>query len=126
MGKWVREEFKEIHQGAWKAANLSKNDLVQAMVQVYRNENRWQKAAQHLRDAGLLQDAPQDIGKLIQEFQKDLLEECAAEIKEKLFEYGFPKIARGASSGIAEWWKSELAKKQLSQLLNNGELNEKA
>lgn len=115
MGKWVREEFKEIHQGAWKAANPSKSDVIEFMVKVYRNEARWEKAAQHLRDAGTLQNGPQDIGPLVKEFQKDLMEECAAEIKEKLFEFAAPRIARGAASGLPEWWKQKLAESQFSK-----------
>lgn len=112
MGKWVREEFKEIHQGAWKAANPSRSDVIEAMVKVYRNENRWIKAVQHLRDQGLLKDAPSDIGLLVREFQTDLLAESGEEMKEKLFEFASPKILRGASSGLAEWYKATLANKQ--------------
>lgn len=115
MGKWVREEFKEIHQGAWKGANPSRSDVIDMMVKVYRNEARWEKVIQHLRDAGKLQGAPQDIGPLIKEFQKDLLEECAAEIKEKLYEYAAPKIIRGASAGLAEFYKERLAQQQQFQ-----------
>lgn len=116
MGKWVRPEFKEIHQGAWKGANPSKGDVIEAMIQVYRNENRWEKAVQHLRDAGQLENAPQDIGKLIKEVQKDLMEECAAEIKEKLYEYALPKILRGASGGVPQWYKERLLKQQFETI----------
>lgn len=116
MGKWVREEFKEIHQGAWKAANPSKSDVIEMMVKVYRNEARWEKAVQHLRDAGQLQDALQDIGPLMKEFQKDLLEECAAEIKEKLYEFAAPRIMRGAAAGLPEWYKTRLAGKQFEKI----------
>lgn len=112
MGKWVREEFKEIHQGAWKGANPSRNDVIELMVQIYRSEPRWEKAIQHLRDAGKLQHAPQDIGALIKEFQQDLVEECAAEIKEKLYEYALPKILRGASAGLPEFYKKKLTESQ--------------
>lgn len=112
MGKWVREEFKEIHQGAWKGANPSRSDVIEMMIKVYRNENRWEKTIQHLRDAGKLQGAPQDIGSLIKEFQRDLIDECAAEIKDKLYEYALPKILRGASAGIPEFYKEKLAKQQ--------------
>jgi len=115
MGKWVREEFKEIHRGAWKAANPSRSDVVEAMVAVYRNEARWDKAIQHLRDDGRLQNAPQDIGPLIKEFQTDLMAECAAEIKEKLFEFAAPKILRGASAGLAEYYKTKLAESQFKK-----------
>lgn len=116
MGKWVREEFKEIHQGAWKAANPSKGDVLETIIKVYRTEARWEKAVQHLRDAGTLQDAPQDIGPLMKEIQKDLMEECAAEIKEKLYEYILPKILRGATAGSPEWYKRKLIEKQFAAI----------
>lgn len=112
MGKWVREEFKEIHQGAWKGANPSRSDLIEMMIKVYRNEARWLKAIQHLRDTGKLKGEPQDIGSLIKEFQKDLVEECAPEIKEKLYEYALPKILRGASAGLPEFYKAKLVEQQ--------------
>lgn len=112
MGKWVREEFKEIHRGTWKGTNPSRGDVIDAMVQVYRSEVRWEKAIQHLRDKGLLQDAPQDIGLLIKEAQNDLVEECAAEIKEKLYEYALPKILRGSTAGLPEFYKKKLVEKQ--------------
>lgn len=115
MGKWVREEFKEIHQGAWKAANPSKTDIIEAMIAVYRNDNRYQKAVQHLAEKGELTNSPQDIGKLMAEFQKDLLEECGAEIKEKLFELAWHKIARGASGNIPNWYKTKLAESQFKE-----------
>lgn len=114
MGKWVRSEFKEIHQGAWKGANPSRGDVIDAMVKVYRSEARWEKSIQHLRDKGLLQDAPQDIGLLIKEAQNDLVEECAAEIKEKLYEYALPKILRGSTAGLPEFYKKKLVEKQFN------------
>ena len=103
MGKWVRDEFKEIHRGAWKGANPSKNDILEAFVKVYQNTNRWEKSIQHLRDAGKLEGAPQDIGNIMQEFQKDLLEECGAEIKEKLFGTCLAQNRKGSIS-----WNSRI------------------
>lgn len=109
MGKWVREGFKEVNSGNWKATNPSQNDVIRTMVQVYKTEARWDKAIQHLRDDGKLQGIPQDIGLIVKEFQADLMAECGAEIKEKLFEFAAPKIIRGASGGIAEYYKTKLA-----------------
>lgn len=112
MGKWVREDFKEIHQGVWKKANPGQGDIIEAMIQVYRSPARWEKAAQHLRDRGELENAPQDIGKLMKEAQADLLAECTAEIKEKLYEYALPKILRGSTGGLPEWYKLKLIQSQ--------------
>jgi hypothetical protein len=114
MGKYVREEFKEIHQGAWKGANPSKKDVIQLMISAYGTPQRYDKSIQHMRDAGKLVDAPQDIGPLIKEFQKDLIEECSAEIKDKLYEFSLPQILRGASGALAMHYKTRLAEKQFS------------
>lgn len=103
---------KIYHLGHKNIATLLDGDVIEFMVGIYRNEARWEKAVQHLRDAGKLQGAPQDIGPLIKEFQTDLMEECAAEIKEKLYEYALPKILRGASAGLPEFYKAKLAKQQ--------------
>lgn len=118
MGKWVREEFKEIHQGAWKGANPSQGDVIQLMINVYKNENRWEKSIQHLREEGKLQNAPQDIGLLIKTIQEDLMAECAAEIKEKLYEYALPKILRGSTGGFPDFYKKKLAMSQFEEKPN--------
>jgi hypothetical protein len=115
MGKWVREEFKELNGTAFKNANPSHGDYLEKVIEVYRNANRWKKAVQHLRDNGTLLDEPKDIGPLMKEVNVDVLQECEAEIKEKLWLYAWPKIARGITRGLPEWYKEELAKKQFEK-----------
>ena len=112
MGKWVRAEFKELNGANFKSENPSKNDVIENVIAIYRNANRWQKAVQHLTENGQAQGIPQDIGILMKEVNRDVLSECETEIKEKLWAYAWPKIARGIVRGLAEWYKEELAKKQ--------------
>lgn len=115
MGKWVREEFKELNGTTFKNANPSHGDYLEKVVEIYRNANRWQKAVQHLAEAGTLTGEPKDIGPLMKEVSVDVLKECELEIKEKLFAFAWPKICRGITRGLPDWYKEELAKKQFEK-----------
>ena len=105
-GKFVSEEFKEqasdwkkehTNVGQWEAYKLS-----------YRTEARWDKAIQHLRDDGLLQVAPQDIGPLIKEVQRDIADECKEDIKEFLWNHFGKEILRISTHGLPEYYKEKL------------------
>jgi hypothetical protein len=109
MGKYVREEFKEAHQVEWKQTNPTRTDIVQALVAAYKTDARWEKAIQHLRDAGKLTDTPKDIGLLIKEVPEDILKEAEDEIKSELFKYFWPQIRRGVIAGFPEWYKDKLS-----------------
>ena len=82
MGKFVSEAYKEVHASEWKHSNPNAGDIVQALIAQYRTPARWAKAVQHLRDAGLLEGSPRDIGLLFKEVPEDLKKECVEEIKE--------------------------------------------
>lgn len=112
MGKHVSEDFKETNAQNWKKQNPSKNDVIQLLIAQYHNENRWEKAVQHLRDSGQLEHSPKDIGALIKEVQKDLLEECEEDIKAALWNHAKGHITRGATKGLPEWYKQKLAESQ--------------
>lgn len=114
MGKYVSEAFKEIHGGEWRKNNPTQNEIVEKVALLYKTPARWHKSVQHLRDAGLLEDSPRDIGKLMKEVNVDVLKECEAEIKEELFKQAWPKIARIITAGLPEWYKSELLDKQFN------------
>lgn len=110
MAKYVTEDFKETNKANWRADNPTVKDIIQRIVDTYKTEARWQKAVQHLREAGALEGSPRDIGKLMKEVPTDVLKECEAEIRDKLFSFAWPHIHRGISSGIPQWYKDELAK----------------
>lgn len=112
MGKWVREEFKEMNGARQKNDFPQKAEIIDGLIKVYKNENRWIKAVQHLRDNGQLLNEPKDIGLLMKEVNQDVLKECEEEIKEALWKYAWPKISRGIVGGLAEWYKEQLAKSQ--------------
>lgn len=110
MGKFVSEAFKEKHSKDWKNANPGRNDILANLIAVYKHENRWVKAIQHLRDAGQLKGDPSDIGLLIKEVALDIQKEEVENIKEKLFQWAWKHIAKGATNGLPEWYKEQLAK----------------
>lgn len=118
MGKFVSEAFKEVHAREWKLSNPAGKDVIQTLVESLRTPARWNKAVQHLRERGLIEDSPRDIGHLIKEAQADIEKECADEIKEALFKWAFPQVRRGVTAGIAEWYKDELVKLQFNRAEN--------
>ena len=110
MGKYVSEAYKEVHDENWKTANPSKSDFIILLIETYKTEARWQKAIQHLRDNGLLENSPRDIGMLIKEVANDIAKECEDEIKQKLYLHFISLIKRGVTRGLPEWYKEQLAK----------------
>lgn len=121
MGKFVSEAFKEVHNGDWKERNPTRTDVVAALISSYRTEARWRKAVEHLRDAGLLEGSPRDIGKLIHEIPDDILKDSEADIKEALFKYFWPQLKRGITAGFPEFYKKYLVEGSFN---TNGETTE--
>jgi len=120
MGKFVSEAFKEVHGGEWRAANPTQGDVLATMIMRYRTPARWQKAVQHLREAGVVQDSPKDIGLLIREVGTDVKRECEQEIRDALFAHFWPHIQRGIVGGLPEWYKGELLKNSFAAALSEG------
>jgi hypothetical protein len=108
IGKYVSEKFKEVNAAEWKHSNPTQSDILGELITRYRTPARWNKAIQHLREQGLLEDSPRDIGKLIVEAQIDTEKECEEEIKDILYKHFMPKIKRGIISGLPEWYKEQL------------------
>jgi len=116
MGKYVSEGFKEKQGVSWKADNPSSQDVVTSIGESYRTPARWEKAIQHLREEGKIQDSPKDIGALILEIKKDLQNECVDEIKEALWAWAWPHIQRKVVFQFAEFYKEQLLKQQFEKL----------
>lgn len=112
MGKFVSEEFKEVHSAEWKKSNPTPSDIIGLLSVEYASPARWQKAVLHLKERGLITDAPQDIPLLFKEVNQDILKECTEEIKQKLFDYAWSHISRSATRGLPEWYKDQLLKRQ--------------
>lgn len=115
LGKHVSEAFKEVHKHDWVKTNPSKNDLLVVLCEEYRSKARWNKAIQHLKEAGKLENSPKDISSLIGEVQKDIADECEQEIKEKLYKWAVPHIKRKSVAGLPEWYKEKLVESQFEK-----------
>ncbi len=112
MGKFVSEMFKEIHGKEWGKSNPTQGDVVSIIIEKLRTNARWEKAIQHLRETGKLQNALQDIGPLMKEVPEDILKECTDLIKDKLFGHFWPHIKRGVVHGLPEYYKEKLLSQQ--------------
>ncbi len=112
FGKYVSEMFKEV-KGQWgKLHNPSSNDIIETLVKCYKTEARYHKAVQHLKEQGLLEGTPKDIGLLMKEVQVDTYKDCEEEIKGKLFEWAWKKLSGQLTRDLPQWYKDQLMKEQ--------------
>jgi hypothetical protein len=116
MAKFVSEAFKEVHGAEWKMSNPTRTEIVERVIAKFRTPARWAKAVQHLREDGKLEDSPRDIALLFKEVPADVLRECEQEIKQELFDLAWPKVHRGVTAGLAEWYKERLLERQFEDL----------
>jgi hypothetical protein len=114
MGKFVSEAFKEVHAGEWKKNNPSVKDIIERLGEDYRTPARWAKAVQHMKEEGVLDGSPKDIGNLIRAVQFDIKKEETDPIKEALFAHAWPHMARMVIRGLPEWYKTLLMEQQFS------------
>lgn len=114
IGKYVSEAFKEVHNDEWHAANPTRTDVITHLIASYKTPARWNKAIQHLKEAGKLTQSPRDIGLLIKEVQNDIEEEEREEIKNKLYANAIQHIKRGVVGGLPEYYKEYLMKEQFA------------
>ncbi|MFZ1007826.1 MAG: RNA ligase family protein [Candidatus Sulfotelmatobacter sp.] len=112
IGKFVREGFHELNTKEFRKSNPTQLDLISELILEYKSEARWRKAVQHLRESGRIDDTPKDIGFLMKEIPEDIKKEAEEVIKDRLFAFAWPKIARGVAAGVPDWYKEELMKKQ--------------
>jgi len=114
-GKFVSEASKEVHRSQWKQENTGKGRW-ETFKEGFRTEARWQKAVQHLAEARKLEFAPRDIGALVKEIQRDILEEETDYIKDFLFkEYGHEVLKR-AIAGFPDHYKKWLAERAFEEV----------
>lgn len=112
MGKFVSEAFKEVHGATWRTEHPGPTDILTRIGDAYRTPARWQKALQHLHEAGGIEGSPRDIGGLIPAVIQDVQDECQQEIQEALFKWAWPHLRRSLTRGLPEWYKERLLEKQ--------------
>jgi hypothetical protein len=113
LAKYVSEAFKEIHNKEWKASNPNGLDIIAIIGESLRTDARWEKAVQHLKDNGVIEGSPRDIGKLIKEVQQDIDKECREYVAGELLKWAMPKVTRLALRGLPEWYKEKIATEQI-------------
>jgi hypothetical protein len=112
MAKYVSPEFQEKHGKDWKQRHPG---IIEYIVGHFNREAIWQKAVQHLAEAGELVHEPKDIGKLMKELNQDIEREHGEEIKEMLYKSEKGKIFKGITRGFPEWYKEQLAKQAFGE-----------
>lgn len=112
MGKLVSEAFREKHTRSWKQRNPNQGDVLDSIIEALNTEARWEKAIQHLRDDGLIEGSPKDIGPMMKEIKRDVLDEEREWIIDQLMKHFEPKITRAVGRGAPEWYKQKLAEGQ--------------
>ena len=115
IGKYVSEDFKEIHQASWKENNPTRKDFMAMMIGKYKTVARWEKAVFRLRDEGKLLNEPKDIGLLIKEVWPDVVAECKEEIMADMWKFFSKDLQRGVTAGLPEYYKQRLARQQFDQ-----------
>lgn len=111
--KHVSAEFREVAKQAQpKAAGPSLVDQLHAR---FGTEARWQKAIQHLRESGRLDESPKDIGPLIREIHEDTLGEASDEIAAFLLSHFRKEVASALTLGFPEWYKARLLEAQFAE-----------
>jgi hypothetical protein len=107
MGKYVSEDFKEVHKVFWKSENTAKGKW-----DVYKSQfttpARWLKAIHYLRDIGEIEYSPKDIGKLMKRVHEDIIEEEKENIKAFLWQEFGKQVPKEACKGLPEWYKDYL------------------
>lgn len=121
MGKFVSEKFKEAHSKVWGESNPAGKDIIAIISSKYAVQGRWQKALQHLKEAGKITNTPQDIGLLIKEVLFDVLKEEADAMKDLLFRWAWPHISRGLTRNLPLWYKDHLLTLQFEAPQEPGE-----
>jgi len=106
-GKFVSEEFKEVHQKNWSRENTGKGRW-QTFKESFCTEARWLKALFYLRDNGELDNSPRDIGKLMKRVNEDITEEEKENIKEFLWKEFGKEVLRTATKGLPQWYKERI------------------
>lgn len=110
MGKYVNEKFKETHREKWGKEFTSKGKW-ETFKESFRTEARWQKAIQHFKEKGELENSPRDIGKLLKEIQIDIEAEEKEDIKNFLWKEFGQEVLRYSTKGFPEFYKKELLKR---------------
>lgn len=112
IGKHVSVNFKELITGKRQTPKVPRESIIDALISELATEARWQKAVIHLQEQDALTGSKKDIGPLLKEAGKDMHTECESYVKDRLFAWAWPQIAKGALRSLPEWYQSQLEKQK--------------
>lgn len=106
MGKFVREEFKELNKAVWGVGESPQEKI----AKMFPSEPRWMKTVQHAKEQGLLSNSPKDFAVLLPALEKDFYEEAEAVAKDELWKRFKREIAAIAVNrpAFVTWYKQQL------------------
>lgn len=105
MGKVVGSHFKEVKA----VVKEQGSSPVAAIVKAYRTEARWDKAIQHLREEGKLDETMRDVPVLLKEIFSDIEAEESENLKNLLWQTFRKDILKGAADGFASYYQKRLS-----------------
>ena len=89
---------------AFQEGSYSATDNVRSAGAAFATEARFDKAWQHLRDAGELKGDRSDVGRLMRELNRDMTEENEEELKAALWPKIWKQILEDSSKGAADYF----------------------
>ena len=110
QAKLVRQEFKEVKARGNRtpAAKGSIEETVQEAFAAFCTEARWDKAIQHLKEDGKIVGSNTDIGPIIKEIQKDVMEEEGEYVKEMLWTLYRKRFLTAVVDGFPRYYQERL------------------
>lgn len=109
LAKLVRQEFKEVmREKRPKAVQGDTDKAVQETFAAFCTQARWDKAIQHLRESGEIVGSNSDIGLIIREIQRDVLEEEGEYVKELLWSMFRRKFLSAVVEGFPKYYQERL------------------
>lgn len=112
--KFVSENFKEVHRSRCNSEEKP-NSKWESFCEQYRTPARWDKAVIHLKEKGLLDESPKDIGAIMKEIQEDIASEEKENIKDFLWELHKKSLLSNAVKGVPQWYKDKVMKTSWEQ-----------
>lgn len=103
MGKFVREEFKELNHTKWKTGV----PLEEQFEMVFPKKPRWDKVIQHLNEEGKLTNTPKDFALLMPELMKDFGMECKQPAMEFLWQHYKHALISQMTRGFIDYYKEK-------------------
>ena len=107
VGKWVREEFKEVLAREWRGKKAKGNDY-EELINSLLTQARLNKAIMRLKEEGKINNEKRDLAVLIPEFVNDVVDEEKENIKGVLWKLFFEEFKRKAQRFVVKEYLKKL------------------